>query len=44
PPVHPTPDDDYARPLQLLAQSIAFEDPVTGQSRQFESRLRLLLA
>lgn len=32
---------DYANPLQLLAQSIAFTDPVTGQHRQFESQRRL---
>ena len=32
---------DYARPLKLLAKSIAFADPVTAQSRRFESRLRL---
>lgn len=42
PPVEPTPDDDYAMPLQLLARSIAFADPLTGQPRQFESRLDLL--
>ncbi len=29
--------DDYARPLQLLARSIAFTDPVTGERRRFES-------
>lgn len=44
PPVQPTPDDDFRCPLQLLAKSIAFTDPLTGQSRQFESRLGLLLA
>jgi tRNA pseudouridine32 synthase / 23S rRNA pseudouridine746 synthase len=43
PPVEVTPDDDYAQPLQLLARSIAFADPVTGQQRQFESRFRLKL-
>ncbi len=32
---------DYSRPLKLLARAIAFTDPVTGQARQFESRLRL---
>ena len=42
PPVEPTPEDDYARPLQLLARSIAFADPLTGQPRRFESRLGLL--
>ena len=34
------PDDaeDFADPLRLLAQSIAFTDPVTGEARRFESR------
>ena len=35
------PFDDYTRPLQLLAESIAFTDPVTGQSRAFRSRRTL---
>ena len=43
PPVQVTPDDDYARPLQLLARSIAFTDPISGQPRRFESLLRLSL-
>jgi tRNA pseudouridine32 synthase/23S rRNA pseudouridine746 synthase len=42
PPVHPTPDDDYARPLQLLAKSVRFKDPLTGQDRVFQTRLSLL--
>lgn len=29
--------DDYANPLQLLAKSIEFEDPITFQVRKFES-------
>ncbi len=41
PPVEPTPGDDYRLPLQLLAQSIAFTDPVTGQARRFETQLQL---
>ena len=41
PPVEVTPDDDYDRPLQLLAKSIAFTDPLTGQARRFESRYSL---
>ena len=41
PPVAQTPDDDYATPLQLLAKSIAFVDPVTGQARRFHSQLTL---
>jgi tRNA pseudouridine32 synthase/23S rRNA pseudouridine746 synthase len=43
PPVANTPDDDYSSPLQLLAKSIAFTDPVTGQARQFDSRQTLTL-
>lgn len=33
--------EDYADPLRLLARSIAFTDPVTGQPRRFDSRLAL---
>jgi len=33
--------DDFSRPLQLLAKSLEFTDPVTGAHRCFESRLRL---
>jgi len=32
---------DYSRPLQLLARSLAFTDPITGESRRFDSALRL---
>jgi tRNA pseudouridine32 synthase/23S rRNA pseudouridine746 synthase len=41
PPVAHTPDDDYSQPLQLLAKSIEFTDPVTGQLRRFKSGLSL---
>ena len=41
PPVSPTPADDYNLPLQLLARSMAFTDPVTGQARRFESAFKL---
>ena len=41
PPQAHTPDDDYATPLQLLAKSIAFVDPVTGQARRFHSQRTL---
>ncbi|WP_334134540.1 pseudouridine synthase [Tepidimonas sp.] len=39
PQVRRGPDDpeDYAQPLQLLAQAIAFDDPITGQRRSFQS-------
>ena len=40
----PVDTDDHARPLQLLARSIAFVDPISGQSRRFDSALRLTLA
>jgi tRNA pseudouridine32 synthase/23S rRNA pseudouridine746 synthase len=33
--------DDYRRPLQLLAERISFIDPVTGQERQFNSQRQL---
>lgn len=36
--------DNYARPLQLLAQSLSFADPLTGQMRHFETALRLATA
>ena len=42
PPVHPTPGDDYAHPLQLLAKSLRFRDPLTGEARTFQTRLSLL--
>ncbi len=32
---------DYEHPLQLLARSIEFMDPVTGKQRHFESQRRL---
>ena len=41
PVLHPQAPDDYTRPLQLLAHSIAFPDPLTGAERQFESGLTL---
>lgn len=34
-------DDDYSRPLQLLAKSLAFVDPLSGQARRFESGWQL---
>jgi tRNA pseudouridine32 synthase/23S rRNA pseudouridine746 synthase len=41
PPVAQTPDDNYSLPLQLLAKSITFTDPVTGQARNFQSQRTL---
>ena len=34
--------DDYARPLQLLAQALSFVDPLSGKTRQFRSERELL--
>lgn len=34
-------EDDFSRPLKLLARSIEFDDPITGQRRRFESRRSL---
>ncbi|RYE52243.1 MAG: hypothetical protein EOP20_15245 [Hyphomicrobiales bacterium] len=42
PPVPVTPHDDWTRPLQLLARSIEFTDPITGEPRRFETSLRLM--
>jgi tRNA pseudouridine32 synthase/23S rRNA pseudouridine746 synthase len=33
---------DYAHPLQLLAKSVAFTDPVSRQARRFESQRTLM--
>jgi tRNA pseudouridine32 synthase/23S rRNA pseudouridine746 synthase len=35
---------DYDQPLQLLARSVEFTDPVTGEPRYFESQRQLQLA
>lgn len=32
---------DYSQPLQLLAKSIAFTDPITGENRLFQSQKQL---
>ncbi|MDP4622338.1 MAG: pseudouridine synthase [Hydrogenophaga sp.] len=48
-PFYPTvlrgPDDpeDFQSPLQLLAQSVSFTDPVTGEARRFLSQFTLSL-
>ncbi len=34
-------EDDYARPLKLLARSLQFVDPISGEERRFESRFEL---
>lgn len=41
-PVHRAADEEnFDKPLQLLAQRIAFVDPITGQERSFESKLKI---
>lgn len=41
-PTHlPENTDDYTKPLQLLAKSIAFRDPMTGEPRNFMSERAL---
>ena len=34
-------EENFALPLQLLARTLAFVDPVSGESRRFESQRRL---
>lgn len=34
--------DDFSRPLQLLARSVSFRDPLTDVMREFHSRLELM--
>jgi tRNA pseudouridine32 synthase/23S rRNA pseudouridine746 synthase len=43
-PTHlPENTDDYAKPLQLLARTVAFADPITGEKRSFTSSRTLEL-
>ena len=37
PTLSPAGSDDHARPLQLLARSLGFTDPLTGEAREFTS-------
>lgn len=41
PELTPEGSQDYDHPLQLLAQAIAFTDPISGEPRQFQSTLQL---
>lgn len=34
-------DDDFTKPLKLLARTLSFSDPLDGSPRHFESRFRL---
>ena len=40
----PDAEEDFSHPLQLLAKSVAFTDPVTGEAREFHSAMRLSIA
>jgi tRNA pseudouridine32 synthase/23S rRNA pseudouridine746 synthase len=40
----PDADEDFSNPLQLLAKSVRFTDPVTGELREFHSEMRLSIA
>lgn len=42
PELNDPPEGDFSRPLQLLARSLAFTDPVMGAARCFESQRQLL--
>jgi tRNA pseudouridine32 synthase/23S rRNA pseudouridine746 synthase len=42
PTLTPEGSSDFSKPLQLLAQSIAFTDPVSKKAMAFESQQRLL--
>ncbi len=41
--LRPRPDEAVESPLQLLAQGLAFDDPLSGEPRRFSSRRRLCL-
>lgn len=41
PVVDDAPPGDFSRPLMLLARTLAFEDPVTGQARAFQTQRTL---
>lgn len=41
PTLTPSADDDFSRPLKLLAKSISFRDPLSGREHYFESGTRL---
>ncbi len=38
----PEGDDDFGKPLQLVAQALRFHDPITGRKMEFRSERRLL--
>jgi tRNA pseudouridine32 synthase/23S rRNA pseudouridine746 synthase len=42
PQLQPEVEDDFARPLQLIAQGLRFRDPVAGRVMEFRSERKLL--
>jgi tRNA pseudouridine32 synthase/23S rRNA pseudouridine746 synthase len=42
PALQPQTDDDFAQPLQLLAKTIRFHDPVSEKAMEFRSERGLL--
>ncbi len=42
PVIFPPGEDDYSHPLKLVARSVQFADPLTGQSMYFESGIELV--
>ncbi len=42
--VEPDKGDDFSKPLQLLARSIAFDDPISGEPRYFSSERQLRMS
>ncbi len=38
----PLAEDDFSRPLKLVARSVEFTDPLTGRPMRFESRIELI--
>ena len=42
PDLQPETEDDFSRPLQLLAKQMRFHDPISGEDRDFQSERGLL--
>jgi len=42
PDLQPEGDDDFDNPLQLVAQALRFDDPITGKKMEFRSERKLL--
>ncbi len=38
----PCKGENYSNPLQLLAKSIRFDDPISGETREFKSERQLI--